>query len=415
MIQSHSWKMTYPLRLVVQSLRKQKKKHPEKQLLLDLSQVYFHDDGTGIQRVIHHIRQEIPALLSDAYLLMPVYATQEKSYHYTAKFGPEHPHLIELDEQPVTVRQGDIFLGLDLGAHLFPMIEETLLSYRKQGVSINFVIYDIIPLLYPHYTTEGIALHFKHWIDGLVTCADRLICISQSVAGDVQEYLASHYKNKDYLPEITTFRLGADLGNNQHLPPMREEVQSILQILKDKDTFLMVGTLEPRKGQEQVLDAFDLLWEEDADITLLFVGKEGWKTEKLTERIKNHPYLNSRLFWLQDANDQELIESYKASTCFIMASYAEGFGLPIIEAAYYGVPIIARDIPVFREIAQEHAYYFNSIEADAIKEALNTWLSLYRADTYPRSDNIQQLRWRESTQQLLKCLEINTLNMQKNK
>lgn len=408
LLQSLSWRLTYPLRYMNRHLKGLEKTKTKKQLLLDLSQIYFYDDGTGIQRVIHNIRQEIPSILPDDYILMPIYATKERGYHYTAKFGIQNNMIAEVDEQPVKISKGDIFLGIDLGAHLFPMIKDILIDYRNDGVSINFVIYDIIPLNYPHYTTHGIALHFKHWIEGLVRCADRLICISSSVANDVDKYLKSNYKDSK-LPQISFFHLGANFQKNRQTASMRKNVSEMLQRLSKKETYLMVGTLEPRKAHSQVLNAFDLLWKEGNDISLLVVGKAGWDTEKLMKRIRNHPLLNKQLYWLQDANDAELTESYKSSTAFIMASYTEGFGLPIIEASHYGVPIIARDIPVFREAAQEYAFYFrNDNDADTIIDALKNWQKLYRSGTYPRPEKIIQHTWRESAGDLLQQLKINT-------
>jgi FkbM family methyltransferase len=412
-LNSHSWRVTYPLRLAAHWLSGRKKESHKKQFLLDLSQIYFHDDGTGIQRVIHHIRKEISVLLPEEYQLTPIYATAEESYRYTAKFGPKHTFLEEHDEQPVTVKEGDIFLGLDLGAHLFPAIEETLLSYRNKGVSINFVIYDIIPLRYPEFTTEGIATHFQYWINGLVKCADQCICISHSVAREVETYITSHFHQNAHLPKITSFHLGADFQKNSQLSPLRKEVESILSPLKKRETFLMVGTIEPRKGHAQVLEAFELLWEEGSDAVLLFVGKAGWNTEMLITRIKNHPQRNKKLFWLQNASDSELIESYKSSTCYIMASYAEGFGLPIIEAAHYNVPIIARDISVFHEVAGEHAFYFkDDKKASTLKEAITHWQKHYNEGTYPRPEGIPEISWKESSEELLRHLKVNSSNVQ---
>ena len=90
-----------------------------------------------------------------------------------------------------------------------------------------------------------------------------------------------------------------------------------------------------------------------------------------------------------------------------MASKTEGFGLPMIEAAQCGLPVIARDIPVFREIAQDHAFYFeDNSEADTVTDAIGKWIALYKSDAYPQSNNIQWLTWEESAIQLLECLNI---------
>jgi glycosyltransferase involved in cell wall biosynthesis len=91
----------------------------------------------------------------------------------------------------------------------------------------------------------------------------------------------------------------------------------------------------------------------------------------------------------------------------IAASEGEGFGLPLIEAAQKKIPIIARDIPVFKEVAGKHAYYFeNSKEPEVITETIKEWLDLYKEGKHPSSDDMPWLTWEESAKQLLLNLGI---------
>ncbi len=85
-----------------------------------------------------------------------------------------------------------------------------------------------------------------------------------------------------------------------------------------------------------------------------------------------------------------------------MASEGEGFGLPLIEAARHKRPIIARDIPVFREVARHHAFYFaDSTSPAVLADAVKTWLALYNTGAHPRSDHIPHLTWQESARTIL--------------
>ena len=93
-------------------------------------------------------------------------------------------------------------------------------------------------------------------------------------------------------------------------------------------------------------------------------------------RLKRHPELGRRLFWLEGISDEYLEALYAASSCLIAGSYGEGFGLPLIEAAQHGISIIARDIPVFREVAGDHAYYFSSETGQDLAVEINAWLEL---------------------------------------
>ena len=69
-----------------------------------------------------------------------------------------------------------------------------------------------------------------------------------------------------------------------------------------------------------------------------------------------------------------LEQVYDSADALLAASEGEGFGLPLIEAAQHGLPIIARDIPVFREVAGENAYYFSGKDPQTLTEALRNWL-----------------------------------------
>ena len=106
-----------------------------------------------------------------------------------------------------------------------------------------------------------------------------------------------------------------------------------------------------------------------------------------------------RLFWFDGPSDEYLEKIYAASSCLIAASEGEGFGLPLIEAARYGLPILARDIPVFREVAGEHAFYFAAEEPN-LPQAIKDWLSLYRTDSHPKSDVMSSMTWAESGERI---------------
>jgi glycosyltransferase involved in cell wall biosynthesis len=163
----------------------------------------------------------------------------------------------------------------------------------------------------------------------------------------------------------------------------------------------MVGTVEPRKGQRQALDAMELLWKKGVDANLVIVGKQGWMVDELAERLAAHPEKDCRLFWLPGVSDEMLLELYRRASALLAPSEGEGFGLPLIEAAQHGIPIIARDLPVFREVAGEHAEYFSGLGPDDLADALERWLALHREGKAPVSTGMPWLTWQQSAQQLL--------------
>ncbi|MCR2832000.1 glycosyltransferase, partial [Acidithiobacillus ferrooxidans] len=109
-------------------------------------------------------------------------------------------------------------------------------------------------------------------------------------------------------------------------------------------------------------------------------------------------------FYLQGISDEFLKAVYDASTCLLAASEGEGFGLPLIEAARHGLPIIARDIAVFREVADTHAFYFSGKEPQDLAGAIQDWLALFHANRHPKSEGMPWLTWAQSADRLKRIL-----------
>ena len=124
----------------------------------------------------------------------------------------------------------------------------------------------------------------------------------------------------------------------------------------------------------------------------------------MAQQLRNHPERERRLFWLDGISDEMLGKLYGSCSALLAASVGEGFGLPLIEAAQCGLPIIARDLPVFQEVGGAHASYFSGAEAETLAAALQQWLLLHAAGQAPPSTALPWLSWQESTAQLLQVL-----------
>jgi glycosyltransferase involved in cell wall biosynthesis len=169
----------------------------------------------------------------------------------------------------------------------------------------------------------------------------------------------------------------------------------------------MVGTIEPRKGHAFALDAFEYLWRQENDYRLIIIGKIGWNIEPLERRIKTHPELGNRLFFIEDATDAEVNVCYSAGTALVAPSIAEGFGLPIVEAALYEVPTLASDIPVFREIGGEGAVYFSLDSSIHLAEAAKAMAARSNEERSALAKKVKYLSWKESAEALKNILECN--------
>ena len=116
----------------------------------------------------------------------------------------------------------------------------------------------------------------------------------------------------------------------------------------------------------------------------------------LKQRIFSHPEYGRRLFWLSNASDADLRHLYGRAHSLVFATIAEGFGLALAEAAYYGLPAIVTDIPVFREIAGDSVRYFDLGDSDMLAQQIRD--SLAAPKTPPA---IPLTSWEEATDRLL--------------
>lgn len=382
------------------------KNHPrttECQLLVDISELVNRDAKSGIQRVVRSVLSELLANPPQGCKVEPVYATQhEPGYRYARKFSQTFANFqdqVPIDE-PVEFGRGDIFLGLDLHPHIVAQQQPFYSQLRSIGARVYFVVYDLLPALLPHVFPEGAASSHARWLEVLAQ-ADGALCISRAVADEMVDWLSVFGPERLRPFKLGWFHLGADVACSVPSKGLPVDANQVLNTLSSRPTFLSVGTIEPRKGQMQTLLAFERLWAQGVDVNLVMVGKHGWNVNLLVEMLRGHSERNHRLFWLEGISDEYLEKIYAASTCLIAASEGEGFGLPLIEAAQHKKPIIARDIPVFREVAREHAFYFSGLEAEALADAVNKWLSLYEANSAPMSVHMPWLTWKESTKNLL--------------
>jgi glycosyltransferase involved in cell wall biosynthesis len=373
-------------------------------IYIDISSIIIQDDRSGIQRVARAISG---ALLSDPQLDVElVYSVPGCNRFYLASnfsratFGLRRDSAEGTDEE-VTFCSRDILLFLDL----HPSVAVSTYGFKKlllnKGVRVYHVVYDIIPALMPQHFPEAVCEEFSSWLD-CIGEASGALCISKSVSEDLYSYFSKYGITNQLGLNIGWFHLGSDIENSAPTRGLSGAEFEMLATVRSTFSFLMVGTVEPRKGHRQVLHAFEILWADGLDVMLVIVGRMGWGMDEFEVHLRTHPEFEKRLLWLPRASDECLCEIYTAARCLVAGSEAEGFGLPLIEAARHGLPIIARDIGVFREIAGDGAFFFeNSNKPTVLAEAIQYWLNLYHSSEQPPSSGIRHLTWAQSADLLL--------------
>ena len=218
---------------------------------------------------------------------------------------------------------------------------------RACGGEIVTCVFDLIPELYPYGCHEATPPLYRVWLRKALLESDSFIAISRTVAEELTSYAKEAGLAHRGELKIGWFHCGSDIPAPTHRS-LRETMRAA--IAGPSPVFLCVGTIEPRKGHRTALQAFDELWKKRVDARLVIVGRNGWYAEALIADIKRHGEFGRRLFWFDDVGDGELSALYDAASAILCPSYAEGFGLPIVEAARRGRPAICSDIPVFREV-----------------------------------------------------------------
>ena len=268
----------------------------------------------------------------------------------------------------ITVSDGDVFLGLDWSADILSANDSQLLSWRMHGCTIHTIVYDFLPVNHPSWFSKPTVRKFGRWIKTVAVYSDSLICISKVVKNDAKFWFRDKFKLDSKNISFHGFPLGADLASSCHSRGIREIEQDWIDKLIRVSYFIQVGTLEPRKGHEDVLNAFEELWAQGQNLALVQVGRPGWKTESLQARIKNHSEYGKNLFWFDQGSDEVLEVLYRDACGVIVGSLGEGFGLPVIEAATYDKQVLARDIPVFREIGGSNVRYSSFQSKESLAE-----------------------------------------------
>ncbi len=232
---------------------------------------------------------------------------------------------------------------------------------RNAGARVMLVIYDLIPMTHPQFCDARLVSKFEPLMTEAIDLSQGVLAISDFCATSVRQAFSPAVP-------VRSFRLGHDLRGAA--TPVDPAVYPPKLWDGSGPVFVIVGSVEPRKGHRAVLDAFERRWAAGGREKLVILGKVGWDVDDLMRRIDRHPERDHRLFHLFGADDATLADVLRRADAAIIASHVEGFGLPLVEALAAGLPVIAADIPVFREIAEGAVRFFAVGDPDALAEAL---------------------------------------------
>ncbi|MFD1110173.1 glycosyltransferase family 4 protein [Pseudoroseomonas ludipueritiae] len=345
-----------------------------RRLLIDTTITQQIDAWTGIQRVVRQVtaafyeKPPSPDIIPVAVRLEPA------AIHSVPDFtGATLGRLPVGRPYPIELRAGDDLFMLDSNWEAYVQFEPLFQDVERKGGRIITCIYDLIPELYPQVCSEGMPAAHTRWLETAIWRSHGLICISRAVADELITYIQSRRLPHRPGLHIGWFHCGSDILRGSANRAPQEPVLRAFN--RQHPVFVSVGTIEPRKDQALALKAFELLWSRGVDASLCLIGKHGWKVEEFTDRLRSHKEFGKRLHWFFDAKDVDVVHAYHHAEAVLCTSMAEGFGLPLAEAARMGKPVICSDIPVFREVGGQGAVYFPVGDAAALASTLEDWIA----------------------------------------
>ena len=224
------------------------------------------------------------------------------------------------------------------------LTDRTLSAIRAlPGAEIRIMIHDTIPLDWPDLQREGTVPVFAAKLRRAGAFADVIVCPSAAAGADIARHLAQWGR----VPRILPAHLGV-----VPVPPDPAALPPGLDL--SAPYFVTLGTIEPRKNHALLLDAWAHLG--PAPPRLFICGTRGWRNEGVFARLDAHPPGITELPGLSDAAVAALIAG---ATAFLFPSLAEGFGLPPVEAAALGTPVLCGDLAIWREVLGEVPVYLD--------------------------------------------------------
>lgn len=366
-------------------------------LYVDVSELVDRDAKTGIQRVVKNVLANLDLYHSQEYVIHYCYLSNAtQTYRKAVVLRSDRGVQVTATGEVCTIPSGTTLFLLDFQAHKVVHCKNLFYELKSRGVRISTLLYDLLVLEYPEFFATGSPLIYKEWLELVTEISHQILCISETTALTYQAYC--DFQNWSIIPNsIRSIHLGSDFH------PLTQETMlaSTNGILR----FLVVGTLEPRKGHRFIYRAFLELWKTGVNYELHIAGKIGWLVDDLIRELQASPHLGKNLFLHIQPSDSELAGLYATTDCVLVPSYGEGFGLPIVEAGFYGKPVIARDIPVFREIGSEHLFYFSDTPDETkVAGEIEDWVRLYRSGSHPDSRHIPQKSWKEYTDDIVRAI-----------
>lgn len=223
------------------------------------------------------------------------------------------------------------------------------IGLQRMGVAPVFLVHDLIPVSHPEYCRAGELERHQRRMDTALKISKGLIANSQATLGELQSYADA--KGWALPPAIVA-----------HLAPPALPAPGPDPV--GRPYFLVLGTIEPRKNHWMLLQVWRRLIERQGGAApqLVIVGQRGWECENVVDLLERGAHVREHVIELPRCSDAQLASYLRHARALLFPSFAEGYGLPLVEALSVGTPVIASKLPVFREIAGDIPEYLDPLD-----------------------------------------------------
>ena len=225
--------------------------------------------------------------------------------------------------------------------------DEYILMLQQQRVKPVFVVHDLIPITHPQYCRTGEQARHLTRLRNAVRVASGIVCNSE----DTLQGLQSLCESRGWaMPPAVVALLAPEFVD---AIPSASPVQT--------PYFVFVSTIEPRKNHRMLLDVWLKLAAElgAAAPRLIIIGQKGWGYDAVMDLLAHSEGLQGLVTHVPDCTDADLVNYLRHAHALLFPSFTEGFGMPVVEALAHGLPVIASDLPVFREFAGDIPDYID--------------------------------------------------------
>jgi glycosyltransferase involved in cell wall biosynthesis len=273
---------------------------------------------------------------------------------------------------------------------------------HQMATATVVTIHDLTFFTNPEWHERSKVAFFRRAILYSATHADVLVTISEFTARRLDEQIPRH-------APVVVGTLGVDLERFTTDPSGDEELLRAHGLPTERPYLFFLGTFEPRKGIDVLLDAFDEVARRDAEVELWLAGQPGWGVKEIEARLAGHGAL-SRIRRLGFVDEATLPALLRQSRAVVYPSRGEGFGLPVLEALACGARVVTSSDTVMSEIAGDAALLARAGDAAELADVIMTALTMSREERALRAERSRAraeiFTWEASVDQHLRAYEM---------